>query len=195
MVVPLKPELADRANPTDATLVAAARNGERWASEALYRRHSRMVNGLVFRLHPRDGDLDDIVQDVFVIALESLHKIQNPQAFASFIGSIAVRTTLKRIRRRSIAARLGLRPREPVDVEQCINPSASPETVMRARLLYAQLEALPTEERVAIVLRKIEGMALEEVAEKMGLSLATVKRRLQSAEARLRERGVIEPDE
>lgn len=194
VVVPLKPELADRAAPTDATLVAAARAGERWAHEALYRRHARMVNGLVFRLHPRDADLDDIVQDVFVMAFEGLHKIQNPQAFASFIGSIAVRTTLKRLRRRAIAARLGLRPREPIDVEHCVTQTASPEVATRARRLYAHLEALPTEERVALVLRKVEGLSLEEVAERMGLSLATIKRRIASAETRLRELGVMEAD-
>ena len=55
------------------------------------------------------------------------------------------------------------------------------------REVYAILAGLPPEERVALVLRRVEGMELKEVAEAMDLSLATVKRRLVAAEARLSE--------
>jgi RNA polymerase sigma-70 factor (ECF subfamily) len=58
--------------------------------------------------------------------------------------------------------------------------------------VYALLDRLPTEQRIALVLRRVEGMELAEIATAMKLSLATVKRRLVLAEARLereRERG------
>jgi RNA polymerase sigma-70 factor, ECF subfamily len=170
---------------SDEKLVLAARDGERWALEALYRRYASMVNGLVFRLHPRDGDLDDIVQDIFISAFDSLKRIQNPQAFSAFLSSVAVRTTLKRLRRRAIATRLGLRPREAPPLEHVATQTASPEVVARAKELYVALETLPTEERLALLLRKVEGMSLEEIAERMSLSLATVKRRIANAEQRL----------
>src|SRR5688572_10280541 len=57
------------AGPTDAALVVAARAGEDWAREALFRRHAPMVAGMAFRLLGRDEDVDDLVQDSFVEAL------------------------------------------------------------------------------------------------------------------------------
>src|SRR4051812_39179732 len=84
--------------PTDATLVLAARSGEAWAQEALFRRYSRMVNGLAYRILGRDADVDDLVQDSFLEALRGLERLDNPQAFASWLGSIVVRTAGKRLR-------------------------------------------------------------------------------------------------
>ena len=73
----------------------AARAGEKWAQEALFRRHARMVNGLAFRLLGRDQDVDDLVQDSFLSALRSLDRLAEPQAFASWLGSIVVRSAHK----------------------------------------------------------------------------------------------------
>ena len=76
------------AGPTDAALVVAARAGESWAQEALFRRHARMALGLAHRLLPRDEEVDDIVQDCFVSALKRLGSLDNPQAFAARIKSV-----------------------------------------------------------------------------------------------------------
>jgi RNA polymerase sigma-70 factor (ECF subfamily) len=95
--------------PTDAALVVAARAGEDWAREALFRRHAHMVAGMAFRLLGRDEEVDDLVQDSFVEALRSLDRLQTPQAFASWLASIVVRTSSKVIRRRRLLTRLGLR--------------------------------------------------------------------------------------
>ncbi|MGH7270210.1 MAG: RNA polymerase sigma factor, partial [Polyangiaceae bacterium] len=87
----------------------AARAGEAWAHEALFRRHARMVNGLAFRLMGRDADVDDLVQDAFVTAFSRLQGLGDPQAFSAWLGSIVVRTAGKIIRRRVLLERLGLR--------------------------------------------------------------------------------------
>ena len=173
------------AGPTDAALVIAARAGEEWAFEALFRRHANLVFGLAYRLLPRDSEVDDIVQDVFSVAFERLGTLQNPQAFAAWLGSIVVNTVSKRLRRRRLLERLGIRSSEPCDPDQVISPVAPAETATELKVVYRFLERLPTEQRVALVLRRVEGMEIAQIAEHMGISVSTVKRRLTAAEARL----------
>jgi RNA polymerase sigma-70 factor (ECF subfamily) len=180
------------AGPTDAALVVAARAGERWAQEALFHRHCRLVIALSQRLLPHSADADDLVQDAFVYAFHRLDSLQNPQAFAAWLASIVVRTASKRLRRQRLLTRLGLQRSEPVDLDAVVAPSAPPEVVSELKAVYALLDRLPAEQRIALVLRRVEGMELAEIATAMKLSLATVKRRLVLAEARLereRERG------
>jgi len=171
------------AGPSDAQLVEAARGGQRWATEALFRRHVRFVNGLAFRLLPRDAELDDLVQDSFIEAFSGLTRLADPGAFKGWLGAIVVRTAHKRIRRRRLLERLGLRRREPIDLEAVVGSSSSAEHALALRRVYAVLESMDPEERIALVLRRVEGLELTEVADRMGLSLATVKRRLTKAEA------------
>jgi RNA polymerase sigma-70 factor (ECF subfamily) len=173
------------AGPSDAALVVAARAGEPWAQEALYRRYARMVTGLAWRLMPGDPDVEDLVQDVFIQALDGLERLTEPAAFGSWIGSITVRTAHKRLRRKRLKMRLGLARREPIDVDAVVSSTAPPDVASELRALYRMLDALSVEERVALVLRRVEGMQLTEIAEQMSLSLATVKRRLDAAERAL----------
>ena len=185
-VSPLAPATRSGAGPTDAALVVAARAGEGWAREALFRRHAPLVAGMAFRLLGRDEDVDDLVQDSFVEALRSLHRLQAPQAFASWIASIVVRTSSKLIRRRRLLTRLGLRRGDAaVDVEAVVSPSAPPDVATELRDLYGRIEALPAKERVALVLRRVEGLAIDEIAALTGASPATVKRRVAEGEQRL----------
>ena len=171
--------------PTDAALLASARGGERSAQETLYLRYVRMVYGLVLRIHPREPDVDDVVQDVFVIVLGGLDRITNLQAFAAFLQQVTVRTVLKRLRRERLLGRLGLRRAEPLEPDVLFAPTTPPDVVAEARQLYERVARLPAEERLALLLRHVEGLELVTIAEQMGISLATVKRRIASAEARL----------
>jgi len=178
--------------PSDATLVLSARAGEDWAREALFRRYAPMVNGLAYRVMGRDEDVDDLVQDSFVRALNGLDGLKEPQAFAGWLASIVVRSASKILRRRKLLRRLGLaRVGEPIDVDALVGPAAPPDARAELRAVYTLLESLPVEQRMALVLRRVEGLALDEIAQTMGLSLATVKRRVADAEAALAAHGGV----
>jgi RNA polymerase sigma-70 factor (ECF subfamily) len=179
------PTTRSGAGPSDAALVVAARAGESWAQQALFARHARMVLGLSQRVLAGREEADDLAQDAFLYALTHLETLQNPQAFASWIATIVVRTASKRLRRRKLLVRLGLRRSEPIDVEGLVSPSAPADVAAELRKLYGKLADLPAQERVALVLRKVEGLELTEIGAQMGLSLATVKRRIRAAERRL----------
>lgn len=174
--------------PTDTELIVAAIAQERWAQEAIFRKHARLVNGLSFRLMGSRPDADDLAQDVFVQAFQSLHRLENHQSLASWLCSITVRTAHKRIRRLRLMTRLGLRRSEAVNFDAVISSAAPPEAQVELRGIYAILHELPAEDRMALVLRRVEGMAIGEIAAHLGRSVATVKRRLKSAEAHLARR-------
>jgi RNA polymerase sigma-70 factor (ECF subfamily) len=173
------------AGPSDAALVLAARAGEEWAREALFRRYARLALGLAYRILPRDADIDDLVQDCFLSAFQRLDRLSNPQAFQAWLSSIVVRTAGKRLRRRRLQVRLGLLQSEPFDVDQVVSRSAPPDVAAELRAVYGLLEKLSVEERIALVLRRVERLEIPEIAGQMGLSTSTVKRRLSAAEARL----------
>jgi RNA polymerase sigma-70 factor (ECF subfamily) len=177
------------AGPSDAALVVAARAGEAWAQEALFRRHARRLNGLAFRVMGRDDEVDDLVQDTFIAALASLDRLDKPDAFGSWISGILVRQAYKKIRRRRMLARLGLgRAAAAIDLDELTSQVPSPERAAEIRSLYAVVESLPADVRIPLVLHRVEGLGLEEVAEMMNVSLATVKRRIADGHATLQER-------
>jgi RNA polymerase sigma-70 factor (ECF subfamily) len=165
----------------------AARAGEKWAQEALFRRYARMVNGLAFRLIGRDDDVDDLVQESFLSAFSSLGRLENPQAFSSWLGSIVVRTAHKLLRRRRLMVRVGLRRNEPLDLDAVIAPSAPPAVALELRRVYSTLARLDAQARIALVLHRVDGLSLPAVAQQMKISLSTVKRRLKVAEKLLAE--------
>ena len=173
------------AGPTDAALVVAARADEHWAREALFRRYVTMVNGLSYRLVGRNADLDDLVQESFTEAWCSLGKLETPQAFAAWLGAIVVRTAHKMLRRRRLMTRLGLRRSEPIDPESLISPTAPPDVHSELVAVYRLIQKLPTDTRIAFVLRRVEGLPVDEIARLLRLSQSTVKRRIADAERQL----------
>lgn len=176
--------------PRDGVLVAAARAGERWAQEALVRRHTPAVQRLAGRLMGNREDRDDLIQDTFVLALTKLRSLDDADAFGPWVRSIVIRTGYKRLRRRRLLARLGLRRREEVDLTQVAGTDLSGEQAAELTLLYARLRRLPADEETAYILRVVEGMQISEIAAATRVSEATVKRRIRAADALVKqERG------
>ncbi|MDB5216835.1 MAG: polymerase sigma-70 factor, subfamily [Myxococcaceae bacterium] len=137
----------------------------------------------------RDDEIDDLVQDTFIAALSSLERLDKADAFASWLSGILVRQAYKKIRRRRMLARLGLgRAAAAIDVDELLSPIASPERAAEIRALYSVVESMPADLRVPLVLHRIEGLGLEDVAAMMDISLATVKRRIAEAHATLQQR-------
>ena len=173
--------------PTDTTLVLAARSGEKWAQEALFKRHARTVNGLAYRLLGRDEEVDDLVQEAFLAAFRSLDRLENPQAFSAWLCSILVRTAHKTLRRRAMLTRLGLRRSAPIDPDVVMSRNVPPDVRAELEAIYSLLDRMRPEVRVALILQRVEGLSVPEIAERMALSVSTVKRRLAVAERRLEQ--------
>ena len=153
-------------------------------ADALYRQYARYVARLAFRLVGRDGDVDDLVQDVFLAATAAKVKSSNEHELKGWLSTVTVRLASKRLRRRRLARFFGF---DDAPDERLLSPGASPEMVTLVAQLYRRLDSLPTAERLAWTLRHVENEPLEEVARVCGCSLATAKRRIAAVQAALTE--------
>jgi RNA polymerase sigma-70 factor, ECF subfamily len=178
--------LSDR--PTDGHLVEAARAGDGAAKAELYRRYSRMVANTAIRLLGKDRDLDDVIQETFTQALGRLDRLKDPQAFAEWLRRIAVRCAINTIRRRRLLARLGILKSASVQPEDLIAKSAPPDVRVELEQIYQLIESLPAKERAVLILKRVEKLKLQEIADLTGMSVATVKRKAAKAEGLLEKR-------
>jgi len=184
----------------DGELVRRSLAGDRWADEALFRRHAGVIAGTVMRLLRDRAEAEDVVQDTFVTALSKLGTLREPDAVRSWLLMIAVRGVQQRFRRRRVRRMFGLERESPEDGEVTCVALASDATSADLRtelaLLDRALARLPAKERIAWMLRYVEGCSLEETAVACGCSLATAKRRIAAAEHVVREHvSIAEPDE
>ena len=176
--------------PTDSALVLASCDGDRAAKEALFRRHLSLALGLAVRLLGRDDDdVDDIVQESFATAFAKLGALRDPQAFASWLASIVTATAVAVLRRRRIWRRLGLGREAPGSYGEVMSKDAPPHVIIELRAVYDVIQQMPVDDGVMLVLRRVEELTHEEIAERTGWSVATIKRRLIQAEKRLEMRA------
>ncbi|MDH5671311.1 MAG: sigma-70 family RNA polymerase sigma factor [Myxococcales bacterium] len=153
------------------------------SDEALFRRFAPYVARIGLRLLGREADVDDLIQEVFLAAFKQKHQVRDPGAFKSWLAIIAVRTARRQLRRRRVRAFVGLDTVAP-SVELA-DPRISPERKALLARVYQVLDKIPVEQRLAWSLRHIEGEKLDVVASRCGCSLATAKRRIAAAHARL----------
>lgn len=154
-------------------------------SSALFRRHSSHVAGVATRLLGRDAEVDDVVQDVFLIAFRGLGALRDPTATKAWLTKVAVRVSMRRLRWRRVRRLLGLEA-EP-RYEDLPDPSLSSEDQLAVSRIYALLDRLPVAERVAWTLRRVDDNSAEAVAGLCNCSLATAKRRIARVDEAIRQ--------
>lgn len=150
-----------------------------------YRRFAPYVAAIAIRIVGRNEDLDDLVQDVFVDAARGIASLCQPEAIKGWLAKITVRKAVRRLRRRRLLRALFLQDDEPTDYDSLVAPDASPEQRALVARIYRALDALSAEDRVAWVLRHVQGETLEEAARVCDCSLSTYQRRLRRATAQL----------
>ena len=161
----------------DASLVAAARRGERAAFGALYRRHARLVQAvLLARVRP--DSVDDLVQDVFLVAMERLSSLRKDGAFAGWIVAIARRRAADWRRRR----------RDTVELSADIVAAPSDPERAESEAAIAAIASLPEAYRETMMLRFVAGLEGPEIAARTGLTHGSVRVNLHRGTALLRER-------
>jgi RNA polymerase sigma-70 factor (ECF subfamily) len=177
----------------DYALIAAIRRGDAAAATALYHQYRGLVERTLVRILGFDNELADAVQETFIRALGSTRLLRDPQALPSWLIRISVCTAsdLMRRRKRRRWLQFFAEPQDLVDRSNDLVFEAEPDLEMRQALQAAQaiLAGLPTDERIAFSLRRLDGMELKDVAHACGCSLATIKRRLVRAEKRFLARA------
>ncbi len=188
----VRPEAEDQGSTDlpDAALVARVAKHDAAAFELLYRRHAPFALNLAVRIQGSTQDVEDVVHDAFLRAHQRLAELRDVSAFRAWLGSIVVRLVRTRLRRRRLLNVLGLANPDPVELEAIASQDANPEARAELAQIYALLQTLPPDERIAWTLRHVERHRLEGVAELTGCSLATAKRRIARAQRYLEQRFV-----
>lgn len=190
--VPVRPEKL-----ADVDLVLICQQGPQPHREAfaeLMRRHQAHVDKVLYHLAPDWQDRHDLAQEVWIRAYRHLKRLQEPAKFRSWLGRIATNLFYDELRKRK-------RQQQPLSLDAPIQmrdsemewelPSESPSphehlaTCEFYERLHQAVRDLPQAFRQTILLREIQGMAYEEIAEITGVSLGTVKSRIARARARL----------
>ncbi|HEX2876737.1 MAG TPA: sigma-70 family RNA polymerase sigma factor [Polyangiaceae bacterium] len=156
----------------------------------LYADYAKLVAWFASRLLTRPEEVEDVVQEVFVIAASNLRDLTEPPKIRGWLKTVTLRRVGRRLRWARLRARLGIGPAPSDAVELVAATHASPEDRAVLRQLFQVLGELPVEQRIAWTLRHMHEEPLETVAELAGCSLATAKRRIAAAQQRLqRELG------
>jgi RNA polymerase sigma-70 factor (ECF subfamily) len=152
--------------------------------DRLFTRYSGYVANIAARLLGRDDhEVDDVVQDVFIIASRQLDDIRGMAAAKPWLGTVTVRVVARRRRFRRWR-RLFSDDAELPDVP---STGVSPADKALLAQVYRVLDKVPEVNRTAWLLRHIEGEPLESVAELCGCGLSTAKRRITAAQVQLDE--------
>jgi RNA polymerase sigma-70 factor (ECF subfamily) len=170
---PLAPEPVEER--VEALLVKAVLVGHRDVFGRLYEMYSPMVHGILLARVPH-GEVDDLVQDIFLHALRKLHTLRDAAAFGPWIAMIA----------RNRAMDFYRNSRETVEVtEQMAIEEPRSGT---AKEIMALIRRLPEAYRETLVLRFVEGMTGPEIAARTGLTPASVRVNLHRGVKLLREK-------
>ncbi len=174
--------IAPESRDADVALVLRAQQGDAAAFHELIGRYDRRLLYFVQRLL-HDADLAlDVLQDVWLVMFRRLASLRAPEAFRVWLYQIAHDRTIDVLRRQRRQEQV-----HEVLRDNFHEPSAGPEEVLeQAELVHHALRHLSPEHREVLLLRFLEAMSLEEIAEALRCSLGTVKSRLHYARHALR---------
>lgn len=173
-----------------ASHVRRAQTGDPDAYRTIFRLYVRRIHGLVRRLVGPNGDVDDLVQIIFTQAFRSLPSFRGDSAFYTWLGRIAVRTSM----RYAHQARLSTVPLEQApDQGSAVSPERSSEARQALARFEAILGSLSEKRRAAFVLHVLHGHSLEEVAIMLDVRVGAVKVRIHDARVEIERQARRDP--
>lgn len=180
----------------DAELVARVQRGDKQAFNLLVIKYQRKILRLLSRMIRDPADLEDVAQEAFIKAYRALPQFRGESAFYTWLYRIAINTA------RNWLSSVGKRPSAPNAIESedgetfnetdSLSDISTPESMVASRevaeTVNSAIEELPEELRTAIVLREIEGMSYEDIAQTMGCPIGTVRSRIFRAREAIAQR-------
>jgi len=159
----------------EAMLVTAALEGDRDGFGRLYGLYAPLVHGILLARVPR-AEVDDLVQDIFLRAFKKLNTLRDRAAFGPWIAMIA----------RNRAIDFHRRTRETVEITDDLRGTNTSDS--RANEILELIRSLPDAYRETLVLRLVEGMTGPEIADRTGLTPASVRVNLHRGMKLLRQK-------
>lgn len=177
---------------TDNVLVERAQQGDKKAFNVLLAKYQRRVHVIVARYVSDPQEQLDVIQEVFIKAFRGLDNFRGESQFFTWIYRIAANTA-----KNHLSAKDRRPPDHDIGFEECgLEELASPEHLMLCdeieRTVFRAIHALPDDMQDAILLREIEGLSYEAIAQELGCPVGTVRSRIFRARQMI-ERAVGSP--
>jgi RNA polymerase sigma-70 factor (ECF subfamily) len=177
----------EQTQTSDALLLHAVARGDEEALASLYDRYRLILFGLILRILHSRPEAEDILQDVFVQVWKRAADYDEARGRAfTWLVTLARSRAIDRLR--ALDSRQRTANESVLDVPESISDAATDAFKSEQReVVRDALDALPTEQREALVLAYFEGLTQSEIAERLSTPLGTVKTRMRSGMIKLRE--------
>ena len=170
----------------DAELVARVQRGEKRAFDLLVLKYQRKIMRLLSRMIRDPAEIEDVTQEAFIKAYRALPQFRGDSAFYTWLYRIAINTArnwqTSNNRRPVTSSIVETNEGETFDGIDNLTDISTPESMLASRQIAetvnAAMQALPEELRTAILLREIEGMSYEDIAQSMSCPIGTVRSRI-----------------
>lgn len=174
----------------DAQLVTASKNGDQDAFSLLVQRYQRRVFNLVFRMLQNYEEASEITQEAFLAAWQGLRSFRGEARFSTWLYRIAYNCALKQLetRKREQALHLALQAEQTFAEDEHTGQTAHLEMLDNQEMVQEQLSQLPPKYRIVLILRHLQDMSYEEMAEVLTMPIGTIKTHLFRARNLLKER-------
>jgi len=190
--------LKEAVSADDQLLIAACLGGDTTAFGILVRRYQDRLYNTVYRLLDNAEDAQDVVQDSFLHAYQSLDSFKGDSLFFTWLYRIAVNTAISLKRKRRVVlsldrSRNGESSVDPHDPSETVRPEHALEQQEQGRRIQQALSRLSPEHRTVLIMKDMEGQKYEMMAEILRVPIGTIRSRLHRARLELRE--LLEQDE
>jgi RNA polymerase sigma-70 factor (ECF subfamily) len=179
------------AEQDDLLLVAASKNGDQDAFAQLVQRYQRRVFNLVYRMLQQYDEATEITQETFLAAWQGLPAFRGDARFPTWLYRIAYNCSLKQLelRKRDRALQVALETEQVLeDANNENRANAEIDARDRQALIQEHLSHLPAKYRIVLILRHLQDMTYEEMAEILTIPIGTIKTHLFRARNLLKER-------
>jgi len=178
-------------NDDDRRLIEQCLGGRRDAFGELVSRYQARLYNVVIRLVDHADDAADVVQDAFLNAFQSLPSFKGDAEFFTWLYRIAFNSAISLKRRKRATVSLdaagpdgGIDPDDP---SEYVKPGQALQRMEDEAQLQEAMSRLSSEHREVLVLKDIEGMKYEDIAEILGVPIGTIRSRLHRARLELRD--------
>lgn len=170
----------------DAELVARVQNGDKQAFDLLVLKYQRKIMRLLSRMIRDPAETEDVAQEAFIKAYRALPQFRGDSAFYTWLYRIAINTARNWLatnkRRPQSSSSFESEEGETFDETENLTDHSTPESELASReiaqTVNKAIEDLPEELRSAIVMREIDGMTYEDIAQSMNCPIGTVRSRI-----------------
>lgn len=172
----------------DVLLVSACKKGDQDAFSLLVQRYQRRIFNLVFRMLQNYDEASEITQETFLAAWQGLPAFRGDARFTTWLYRIAYNCALKQLeaRKRDQVLQAALQSEQALeDEDHCLTHLARLDS---QELVQEQLSQLPPKYRAVLILRHLQDMTYEEMAEVLTVPIGTIKTHLFRARNLLKER-------